>query len=274
MQMQHFQDLLFVEEVPNKDEIECPVCLNILTDPHQVSCCGHNFCGSCIESVKLQAQPAPSSCPLCKETAFQAFPDKKCSLMIDALEVYCIHKGRGCQWIGKLKDIPAHLSQGEREGECDYQEVKCKHENCQQQYQRHNLSQHETEVCPYRPYECEHCLLEGVYLSGIMRHLSDDTCALYPVHCPNDCTAGEMPRCDLNDHLNVCPLEPVDCVFSWAGCNDTPLRKDVHVHTADTKHMPLLAVACGQLKKENEEKKKKMKRLKKHARSSKMKIKN
>uniref|UniRef100_A0A1X7TS85 Uncharacterized protein n=1 Tax=Amphimedon queenslandica TaxID=400682 RepID=A0A1X7TS85_AMPQE len=46
---------------------------------------------------------------------------------------------------------------------------------------------------------------------------------------------------------------PVDCVFSWAGCNDKPLRKDVHVHTADTKHMTLLAVACGQLKKENEQ---------------------
>ena len=41
--------------------------------------------------------------------------------------------------------------------------------------------------------------------------------------------------------------------FSWAGCNDKPLHKDVHVHTADTKHMTLLAVACGQLKKENEQ---------------------
>ena len=48
-------------------------------------------------------------------------------------------------------------------------------------------------------------------------------------------------------------MQPVDCVFSWAGCNDKPLRKDVHVHTADTKHMTLLAIACGQLKKENEQ---------------------
>ena len=48
-------------------------------------------------------------------------------------------------------------------------------------------------------------------------------------------------------------MQPVDCVFSWAGCNDKPLRKDVHEHTADTKHMTLLAVACGQLKKENEQ---------------------
>uniref|UniRef100_A0A1X7SXG9 Uncharacterized protein n=1 Tax=Amphimedon queenslandica TaxID=400682 RepID=A0A1X7SXG9_AMPQE len=55
-----------------------------------------------------------------------------------------------------------------------------------------------------------------------------------------------MPRGSLTAHANQeCPLGPVDCVFSWAGCNDKPLRKDVHVHTADTKHMTLLAVACG-----------------------------
>ena len=70
-----------------------------------------------------------------------------------------------------------------------------------------------------------------------------------------------MPRGSLTAHINECPLEPVDCVFSWAGCNDRPLRKDVHVHTADTKHMTLLAVACGQLKKENEQIKEEMEKI-------------
>uniref|UniRef100_A0A1X7T864 TRAF-type domain-containing protein n=1 Tax=Amphimedon queenslandica TaxID=400682 RepID=A0A1X7T864_AMPQE len=69
-----------------------------------------------------------------------------------------------------------------------------------------------------------------------------------------------MPRDSVPDHLTQCPLEPVDCVFSWAGCNDKPLRKDVDKHTADTKHMTLLAVACGQLKKENEQIKEEMKK--------------
>ena len=71
-----------------------------------------------------------------------------------------------------------------------------------------------------------------------------------------------MPRHTLTAHINKCPLEPVDCVLSWAGCNDKPLRKDVHVHTADTKHMTLLAVACGQLKHENERTKEEIDKLK------------
>uniref|UniRef100_A0A1X7TNN2 RING-type domain-containing protein n=1 Tax=Amphimedon queenslandica TaxID=400682 RepID=A0A1X7TNN2_AMPQE len=157
------EELSFVEDFPKHVEIECPVCLNILTDPHLVSCCGHNFCGSCIERVKA----SNGSCPMCKEKEYQAIPDKKCSRIINGLEVYCSNKEKGCQWKGELRNMFTHLNKGKREGECQYQ--------------------------------------------------------------------------------------PVDCVFSWAGCNDKPLRKDVHVHTADTKHMTLLAVACGQLKKENEQ---------------------
>ena len=88
-----------------------------------------------------------------------------------------------------------------------------------------------------------------------MGHYND--CADYPIHCPNNCTLNTMPRHVLSAHINhQCPLEPVDCVFSWAGCNDKPLRKDVHVHTADTKHMTLLDAACGQLNKENKQIKK------------------
>ena len=58
------RDLSFVEDLPKHVEIECPVCLNILTDPHLVSCCGHNFCGFCIERVKA----SDGSCPMCKDS--------------------------------------------------------------------------------------------------------------------------------------------------------------------------------------------------------------
>ena len=81
----------------------------------------------------------------------------------------------------------------------------------------------------------------------------------YPVPCPNQCTLTQMPRGSVTDHVdNECPLQPVDCVFSWAGCKERPLRKDIELHTTDTKHMMILAVACGELKKENEKVKQEM----------------
>uniref|UniRef100_A0A1X7T930 RING-type domain-containing protein n=1 Tax=Amphimedon queenslandica TaxID=400682 RepID=A0A1X7T930_AMPQE len=70
----------FLKELLEHVEIECPVCLNILTDPHLVSCCGHNFCGSCIERVKA----SNGSCPMCKEKEYQSF--------IRSVQVYCSNK--------------------------------------------------------------------------------------------------------------------------------------------------------------------------------------
>ena len=241
------EELSFVKELPEHVEIECPVCLNILTDPHQVTCCGHNFCGSCIERVKA----SNGSCPMCKEKEYQSFIDKKCLRIINGLEVYCSNKKKGCQWKGELKNMSTHLNKEKREGECQYEEVKCQYKKCQERKQRRYLKYHEDKECPQRPFKCQYCRSKGTFLSITKDHYEE--CNQYPVTCPNKCVSTNIPRGSLTAHINECPLEPVDCVFSWAGCNDKPLRKDVHVHTADTKHMTLLAVACGQLKKENEQ---------------------
>ena len=248
------EELSFVEDLPKHVEIECPVCLNILTDPHIVSCCGHNFCRACIGRVRA----SNGSCPMCKEEEYQAIPDKKCSRIINGLEVYCSNKEKGCQWKGELKNMSTHLNKEKREGECQYEEVKCRYEKCQERKQRRYLKYHEDEECPQRPFKCQYCRRKGTFLSITKDHYKE--CSQYPVTCPNKCTLTILPQHTLTDHINKCPLEPVDCVFSWAGCNDKPLRKDVHVHTADTKHMTLLAVACGQLKKENEQIKEEMKK--------------
>ncbi|XP_011408283.1 PREDICTED: TNF receptor-associated factor 3-like [Amphimedon queenslandica] len=166
------EELSFVEDLPKHVEIECPVCLNILTDPHQVTCCGHNFCGSCIERVKA----SNGSCPMCKEKEYQSFIDKKCSQ--------------------------------KREGECQYEEVKCRYEKCQERKQRRYLEDHEDRECPYRPFQCQYCREEGTFLSITKDHYEE--CRQYPVTCPNECSSNTMPRGSLTAHINECPLEPVD----------------------------------------------------------------
>ncbi|XP_019855049.1 PREDICTED: TNF receptor-associated factor 5-like, partial [Amphimedon queenslandica] len=219
-------ELSFVKEVPDQIEIECPVCLHIFTDPHQVSCCGRNFCQSCIERIKA----SNGSCPMCKEERYQFFEDKNISRIINGLQVYCTNKAKGCQWKGDLKYLPTHLSKEMREGDCQFEKVKCRYDKCRIRNQRQHLNIHEKAVCDQRPYSCEHCYAEGTYLSITFLHIK--VCSKYPTKCPNSCASSVMPRDSVPDHLTQCPLEPVDCVFSWAGCNDKPLRKDVQVHTA------------------------------------------
>ena len=239
-------ELFFAEEIPKHVEIECPVCLNILRDPHQVTCCGNNFCESCIERVKA----GDGACPMCKKKNYQSFADTKCLRIINGLQVYCLNQKEGCQWKGELKYISTHTNRGKREGECLYQEVKCRYEECESKSQRHHLDLHEENSCPQRPFKCEHCNTEGTHHFITEEHVKN--CLKVPTACPNKCTDALMPKDNVPAHLSKCPLQPVDCVFSWAGCKERPLRKDIELHTTDTKHMMILAVACGELKKENE----------------------
>ena len=239
-------ELSFAEEIPKHVEIECPVCLNIMTDPHLVSCCGHNFCGSCIERVKA----GDGACPMCKEKNYQSFADKKCLRIINGLQVYCLNQKEGCQWKGELKSLSTHTNRGMREGECLYEEAKCRYEECDRKGQRHHIGYHEQWRCPQRPFECEHCKTEGTHHFITEEHMKN--CLKVPTACPNKCTDALIPRDSVPAHLTECPLQPVDCVFSWAGCKERPLRKDIELHTTDNKHMMILAVACGELKKENE----------------------
>ena len=176
--------------------------------------------------------------------------------IINGLQVYCPNKRRGCQWKGELKNLPTHLNNGKREGECQYEEATCKHK-CREIAQRQQLKHHEDIECLQRHFECQYCNTRGTYHSITEEHYKN--CSKYPVPCPNKCTLTQMPRDSVTDHVNKeCPLQPVDCVFSWAGCKERPLRKDIELHTTDTKHMMLLAAACGELKKENEKVKQEM----------------
>ena len=249
-------ELYFVNKLPEQVEIECPVCLNILANPHLVSCCGHNFCEDCIERVKASNGP----CPMCKERSFQAMVNKERLRIINGLQVYCPNKRRGCQWKGELKNLSTHLNKGKREGECQYEEATCRYK-CREIAQRQQLKHHEDKECLQRPFECQYCKLKGTYHSITEEHYKN--CSKYPVLCPNKCTSTQMLRGSVTDHVNKeCPLQPVDCVFSWAGCKERPLRKDIELHTTDTKHMMLLAVACGELKKEIKEVKNENEKLK------------
>ena len=237
-------ELTFVEEPPKLLELECPVCLQVmLNDPHLVSCCGHNFCGPCIKKVQSKNE----ACPLCKENSYQAMVDKKTQRNINGLHVYCINNKEGCKWKGELKDLSSHLQRRKRQGECHYVRVVCKY--CQLfEDQRYKLDAHETKDCPNRPYSCDYCSYSGTHYFVTWWHYSK--CLNYPVFCPNNCTQDKIPRYQLKDHLDTsCPLQPVECEFSWAGCEVKPKRQDIPKHCSDNLQQHL-SLACDELKKE------------------------
>ncbi|CAK6984128.1 E3 ubiquitin/ISG15 ligase TRIM25 [Scomber scombrus] len=50
-----------------QEELTCPVCLDLYRDPHLLPC-GHNFCKTCLDRLKRQAERGRLRCPECRDS--------------------------------------------------------------------------------------------------------------------------------------------------------------------------------------------------------------
>ena len=235
-------DCEFVDPPPEHLlQTECPVCLLIIREPHQVTCCGYSFCYSCIERIKASNKP----CPTCKTEFENYFPDKRLKRTLYAFKVYCSHKEDGCKWTGELGQLDAHLNenpQPEKQLEgCWFVEISCSYE-CGDKLQRQYVQNHQSKHCPKRPFSCEHCHnYESTYDDVIHNHWP--VCGSFPLYCPNEC--GLFPqRQDIDNHVNnECPLTTINCDF--VGCTMKLPRKDMPEHLRENllTHVSLLVTS-------------------------------
>ena len=242
-------NISFVKEPPEEISIECPICLQIMLKDISLTSCGHHFCTLCIERVY-------GTCPTCRATSYQIFPDADRQRYIRGLQVYCSNKKYGCTWKGELKNLSGHINKGERKGECQFEVVKCRYwtgKRCNIKMKRADLANHEEKRCPKRPYNCQYCGDKSTYI--IITRFHNHKCPRYPVLCPKRCDPRKkMPREEVDAHIkNDCPLAPVACELCWAGCTERPQRKDIEQHATNNiaQHITLLAKACQDLKEEN-----------------------
>ena len=137
-------DCEFVEAPPKVIQSECPVCLLVLCEPHQVTCCGYSYCKVCIEWVKGENEP----CPCCKDD-FDDFPNKGLQRALSGFKVSCTNKKEGCQWTGEYGQLASHLNidptqHRQLEG-CLMAEVPCLY--CLKLIKRSSLQAHQSDHC-------------------------------------------------------------------------------------------------------------------------------
>ena len=131
-------DFEFVDPLP--PDWTCSLCLDVLKEPTLTSC-GHHFCRQCIDRVIARDHV----CPLCKDHGFQTLLDKATSRKINALQLYCKLKSRGCQWVGELGSLEAHIDV--KKGDCEFVEVECDFSDfgCTTRLFRKDLPEHREE---------------------------------------------------------------------------------------------------------------------------------
>lgn len=237
-------DCEFIDR-PKELQTDCPICLHILREPFQATCCGYIYCCSCIGRVRIESKP----CPTCNSTEFAIFPDKRLHKSLYGFKVWCSERDKGCNWSGELRQLTAHLNyepvHGRRLIGCDYVEVECS--LCHVFMQRVALENHESLKCDYRQCMCEFCNeYESTYLDVTNNHHNE--CPLKPVLCPNNCGAS-VKRRELDGHCeSECELRPPDkvpCEFSFAGCSEVvpPDKMQEHLDENLRDHLSLVATS-------------------------------
>ena len=246
-------DCQFTEEPPRCLQSHCPICLLILREPFQVTCCGKSFCRACIQRIVADSQ----RCPTCKQLYFELFRNKGLQQPLYGFKVFCSSKASGCDWQGELGQLDQHLNLNPDKEKmligCKYTNVKCLF--CKEMYQRSTMKYHQGSQCVKRPFTCSMCEeYTSTYDDVITNHTP--VCKCRPVECPNSCGANNLQHQHLEEHVSTqCPLSYVDCEFSDAGCDAKVYRKNLSSHMEENMvtHMSLLA-RCGEnMKKVSEE---------------------
>ena len=131
----------FAEKVSKGVQFECPICLLVLREPYQATCCGKSFCKECIHRVKADLSP----CPTCKDENFKLFYNKGLQQSLYDFRVYCTHKSKGCEWTGELRELDNHLNSDSPADKslqgCPFTLIKCPL-SCETKLVRVHMSSH------------------------------------------------------------------------------------------------------------------------------------
>ena len=135
--------------------------------------------------------------------------------------------------------------------DCEYVALECP-KKCVQRVQKRNVDTHLANECPNRDYRCPHCSFASAFCV-VSKHF--DVCRYYPLACPNRCGVT-FERDDLDDHMKMCRLEEVECVFAKAGCQANFIREneDAHMDQNMQKHLALMPAATLKISQDFEQK--------------------
>ena len=231
-------ELVFLSPLPEHMDVECPICLQVMSDPHIVSCCGHHFCGYCLSKSRSR----DDSCPMCKTPGYHSMCDRGLERTINSLGVKCVMASSGCPWVGEFRGLSQHLAKSRRDGDCRFAVVDCRNK-CGAKDKRESLTTHEISTCPKRTYQCPHCqTYKASYENVVGKHIP--TCNMVLVPCPNGCDPSKtFQRGRVELHLKkVCPLEEIPCKYAWAGCTKRFQRKlaDKHCQQFTCQHLAMV----------------------------------
>ena len=214
---------------PLPSHLECEICLDVLSDPVQTSCCGQGYCKNCISKVRNNV--CPHCCAMLK-----CFPDKKSLRIINDLQIKCPYHIEGkCLWRGYSSELKNHLKN------CDIKPITCSL-GCGKLFEKKNEVIHIQYFFSLRKISCKYCQQQVMDKDMAKHH---EECPKMTILCPNNCSSNEeILRESLKEHTEVCPEHLVMCKYYKFGCNKALIKRknyDQHLSSEMEQHLHLVA---------------------------------
>ena len=217
---------LFVEV--DLSHYTCPVCKDVFKDCVQLPC-GHKCCNSCVDELFPPDSTEDGQCPVQEEDCFkfsksQVLPDYGTRRDILRLKVYCKFKENGCDKTVEWSKLENHCTS------CDYRSVECPNKTygCEEIVLYKNITDHVTNCCQFSPVVCEYCQ-EPVIRRDLQEH-HENTCPQIQIPCKYHCDITKLPRQQMLQHYNNCPIKPAKCPYASAGCKFEGKESEVRDH--------------------------------------------
>ncbi|XP_065916952.1 TNF receptor-associated factor 3-like [Dysidea avara] len=187
-----------------------------------------NGCGMCVQRKYLSSHVEDEcvcrmvDCQYCHITGEHQFIEGEHKEQCPKFPIACPNK---C----KVDNIPRE-DIDEHKKMCPLEEVTCPN-NCGATLQRQYIHTHIKMECPRLKVECQHCHITGEqqFIEGEHK----EQCPKFPIACPNRCEVGSVPRDDVEEHKEMCPLELVQCEYHVVGCEKRMARKDQKKHNKE-----------------------------------------
>ncbi|CAF1277098.1 unnamed protein product, partial [Didymodactylos carnosus] len=114
---------------------------------------------------------------------------------------------------------------------CSYSQIECQN-GCGIKFEKRFFERHNVEDCPKRSITCEFCQTTILHEEEIL-HLN--VCTEFRVPCPNHCTQQDIPRGQMQNHLdNECLKQELSCPFADCGCEFKAERMLITKHIKES----------------------------------------
>lgn len=180
-------------------------------------------------------------CPIDKTRIDEFFPDKFYQREMLDRGCHCCFRDKGCTWEGIVGGLDKH------ESDCDYADVVCP--ECSVTTSRKNFKLHQRDDCEHRLVSCQYCF-QYVKLKQMDDHRLQ--CLDIPLECPRACSATNILRRTLEDHLSShCPNAIHSCQLADYGCTFRGTRKEQEEHRRQSIDLHLMFLAKSDKEKQN-----------------------